>query len=171
MSKKALRKYLEELPKKGLEDQVLELYDRLKEVRDFYNFVFNPREDKVLDEAKFKISKEYFPQGKRRAKKRRSTAQNLIKEFIKLGVAPEKTADLMLFNIEVAQTYTQDVLIKQEAFYKSMLKSFKEAVRYVDKHGLQTSHDHRITRVVEVAIEQKWINAYAFDDIVLSRVQ
>lgn len=171
MSKKALRKYLSEMPKEGLEEQVLELYDRLKEVRDFYNFVFNPKEDKMLEEAKFKISKEYFPPGRRKAKKRRSVAQKFIKEFIKLGVAPEKIADIMVYNIEVAQTYNADRPIKQDMFYRSILKSYKEAIPFIDENGLQSQFDHRLERIVEVAIEQAWINRHAFDEVLLSRVK
>jgi transcriptional regulator with PAS, ATPase and Fis domain len=170
MSKKALRKYVKELKKEELEDQVLELYDRLKEVREFYNFVFNPKEDKMLDEAKFKVSKEYFPPGRRKAKKRRSVAQKFIKEFIKLGVEPAIIADLMVYNIEVAQTYTADHTINQDAFYKSMLKSFKEAIVFIDENGLQSNFNHRLDRIVSMALEQNWINGYALEEALLDRV-
>src|SRR5690606_12984377 len=128
MSKRALKKYLTDLSKPELEEQITELYDRLKEVKEFYDFVFNPKEDKLIDEAKFKISKEYFPIGKRKAKRRRSVAQNHIKNFIKLGVEPRLIGDLMLYNIEIAQAYNKDYEINAESFYKSMLKSFKDAV-------------------------------------------
>ena len=52
MSKRALKKYLTELNKEQLEEQVLDLYQRFKEVKSYYNFVFNPKEDKLLEEAK-----------------------------------------------------------------------------------------------------------------------
>ena len=61
MSKRALKSYLSDLSKSELEEQIVELYDRLKEVKSFYDFVFNPKEDKMLNTAKFAISKEYFP--------------------------------------------------------------------------------------------------------------
>jgi len=169
MSKRALKKYLSELSKEELEDQITELYDRLKEVKEFYTFVFNPNEEKMLDEAKFKISKEYFPQGRRRPKKRRSVAQNFIKNFIKLGVDPMVVADLMLYNIEIAQTFTADVEIKQEAFYKSMLKSFKEAVVFIDEQGLESKMAPRLERVVEEAVQQNWFNKYAFEQVMDKR--
>ncbi len=169
MSKRALKKYLSDLSKAELEEQITELYDRLKEVKEFYNFVFNPKEDKLLDEAKFKVSKEYFPPGKRRAKKRRSVAQNFIKNFVKLGVEPMKIADLMLYNVEVAQTYNASYPIKAEAFYKSMLKSFSEAVTFIDQNGLESQMNERIERVVEEAVLQNWINKYAFEMVLDKR--
>ncbi|NOQ72912.1 MAG: hypothetical protein GQ574_12965 [Crocinitomix sp.] len=169
MSKRALKKYLTDLSKAELEEQITELYDRLKEVKEFYNFVFNPKEDKLLDEAKFKVSKEYFPPGKRRAKKRRSVAQNFIKNFIKLGVEPMKVADLMLYNIEIAQTYNARHTINAEAFYKSMLKSFNDAITYIDQNGLESQMTERINRVVDEAVLQNWINKYAFEMVLDKR--
>jgi hypothetical protein len=169
MSKRALKKYLTSLSKDELEEQITELYDRLKEVKEFYNFVFNPKEDKMLDEAKFKVSKEYFPPGKRRAKKRRSVAQNFIKNFIKLGVEPLKIADLMLYNIEVAQTYNAGHTINAEAFYKSMLRSFKDAVAYIDQNGVEAQMNERIERIVDEVLEQNWINKYAFEMVLDKR--
>ncbi|MBI2281553.1 MAG: hypothetical protein HYU68_12825, partial [Bacteroidetes bacterium] len=100
MSKKDLKIYLASLKKKQLEEQVLDLYDRFNEVKTFYNFVFKPKEDQLLEDAKFKISKEYFPVNSRKPKTRRSVAQNIIKHFIQLGVDNYLVADIMLFNIE-----------------------------------------------------------------------
>ncbi|MBT8311327.1 MAG: hypothetical protein KJN91_00615, partial [Eudoraea sp.] len=68
MSKRALKKYLSELPKEALEAQVMDLYERFPSVKKFYDFVFNPREDKLMQEARFRISNEYFPLKRRRPK-------------------------------------------------------------------------------------------------------
>ncbi|WP_070137050.1 DUF6155 family protein [Crocinitomix algicola] len=169
MSKRALSKYLKELSKSDLEEQVLELYDRLKEVKEFYDFVFNPNEDKLLEDAKFKISKEYFPIGKRKAKKRRSIAQNIIKNYIKLGVDSSFIADVMLFNIEVAQTYNETNTINGDAFYKSMLKSFKDAVKFIDSNGLEASFNERLERITEITYNQNWVNKRVFEDVLDKR--
>ena len=169
MSKRALKKYLTDLSKDELEEQITELYDRLKEVKEFYNFVFNPKEDKMLDVAMFKVSKEYFPPGKRRAKKRRSVAQNFIKNFIKLGVEPLKIADLMLYNIEIAQTYSASHTINAEAFYKSMLRSFKDAVVYIDQSGLEVLMNERIEKITDEVVKQDWLNKYAFEMVLDKR--
>ena len=83
MSKRALKKYLKELKKAQLEDQIMDLYERFKEVKAYYDFAFNPKEEKMLEEARFKIGKEYFPVGRRKAKLRRSVAQKIIKNLIK----------------------------------------------------------------------------------------
>ena len=131
MSKRAFKKYIKSLKKEDLEDQILDLYNRFDDVKVFYNFVFNPNEEKLVKEAKFKISKEYFPPNNRKPKKRRSVAQKLIKHFLKLEMEPHALADVMFYNIEIAQTFSKDMENITEAFEKSMLKSFEQASEFV----------------------------------------
>ena len=118
-------KYLSELKKKELEEQLIDLYHRFPAVKEYYDFVFNPKEDKLVQDAKIKISNEYFPLKRKRPKARRSVAQKYIKHFVKLGVDPHLTADLMLYNLEVAQSFSLEKNVP-EAFYKSMGNSFNE---------------------------------------------
>ena len=44
MSKRDLKKYLNELNKEQLEGQIIELYDKFSTVKVYYDFVFNPNE-------------------------------------------------------------------------------------------------------------------------------
>ncbi len=162
MSKRDLVRYLQGLSKAELQEQVQELYTRLKEVREFYDFVFNPKEDKLLDEAKFKISKEYFPPSGRKPKRRRSVAQKYIRTFLKLGVEPSLTADVMLHQLEIAQAYCAEKVIAQDAFYKSMLKSFKEAIEFIQQANLEKQFLSRLRAVAEKAETMNWINQEQF---------
>ena len=59
MSKRDLKKYLSGLSKNQIEEQFLELYTKFADVKTYYDFVFNPNEEKLLREAKVKISNEY----------------------------------------------------------------------------------------------------------------
>jgi len=163
MSKRELKSYLKELKKKQLEEQIIELYDRFKEVKEFYNFAFNPNENKLIEECKFKISKEYFPIRGRKAKMRRSVAQKYIKHFIRLGVECSIVADVMLYNIEIAQTYSADHYVKAESFYKSMLKSYTEAIQYISENGLKKQFIERLEKISDETIDQKWMNFKGFD--------
>lgn len=162
MSKKDLKIYLAGLKKKQLEEQVLDLYDRFKEVKTFYNFVFKPKEEKLLEEATFKINKEYFPVGSRKPKARRSVAQNYIKHFIQLGVDAYVVAEVMLYNIEVAQRFNQKKEVKQDAFFKSMLRSFEQAVEYIAENKLNDEFNSRMVAIIKTSEDQHWMNADEF---------
>ena len=165
MSKRALTKYLQSLDKQELEDQVLDLYTRFKPVKEYYNFVFNPKEDKLVEEAKFKISNEYFPLKRRKARARRSVAQKYIKQFLLLEMDAALIADVMLFNIETAQRFNDRKRINQEAFYKSMFNSFEQAISFIRENGIWAVYQKRVTQIVETAWEQEWFNATGMENL------
>lgn len=169
MSKRELKKYVAQLTKEQLEEQVMELYEKFSPVKVYYNFVFNPKEDKLLQEAKLKVTHEYFPirkPGRRsqpKAKMRRSVAQKFIKHFILLGVDPFAVADLMLYAIEIAQTYARENPIKSDTFYKSMFNSFDQVLSFCITNGIYTDFKNRILAVADETQTQKWQNHYDFE--------
>lgn len=161
MGKRALVKYLTDLPKKELEEQLLDLYMRFPVVKEYYDFVFNPKEEKLIQQAKTKISNEYFPVKRKRPKARRSVAQKSIKHFIKLGVEPYLVADVMLYNLEVAQTFESEKNVP-EAFYKSMLNSFKEVIHFLVLNGAIEDFKERILRIYQNVQDNRWPYAEDF---------
>ena len=155
MGKRALVKYIAELPKKELEEQLLDLYIRFPVVKEYYDFVFDPKEEKLIQDAKAKISNEYFPVKRKRPKARRSVAQKLIKHFIKLGVDPHLIADVMLYNLEVAQTFELERNVP-DAFYKSMLNSFKEVIHFLVLNAAIADFKKRILKIYQTVQENHW---------------
>ena len=170
MSKRDLKKYLAELNKEQLEEQIIELYEKFSPVKVYYNFVFNPKEETLLQECKLKISQEYYPlkkSGRRsKPKMRRSVAQKYIKHFIILGVDPFLIADVMLYNIEIAQTFSAENVIKHELFYKSMFNSFEQAVVYLIANGILADFKARIIAIHNQSISQKWFNEPEFNAVI-----
>jgi len=165
MSKRELRKYFKELTKEQLEGQITDLYERFKEVKEYYDFAFNPKENQLLEQCRFQISKEYYPAGSRKAKLRRSVAQKWIKKLILLDAETSLIADLMFFNIEIAQTFCGEHYVRQETFYTSMYKSFDEALRFVSEKGILKEFKGRIEKIAGDAWDQKWPNRKAFEDL------
>jgi hypothetical protein len=166
MSKRALKKYVAEMTKEQLEAQLLELYDKFTAVKVYYDFAFNPNENQLIDEAKVKIANEYFPVKSKRPKMRRSVAQQFIKHFKTLGVDSFLLADLMLYTIEIAQTFSAEKPIKQVMFYKSMFLSFHQAVAYLIAQGILSEFHDRVVAVKDNAISQNWYNQYDFEAVV-----
>jgi hypothetical protein len=165
MSKRDLKKYLDSLNKEQIMDQFMEMYDKFKDVKTYYDFVFNPKEEKLVGEAKSKISNEYFPIKTKRAKLRRSTAQKYIKHFIMLGVDPFIVADIILFNIETAMKYSAKREMRYSSFYKSIAKSFEQGVSYVIANAITADFKDRIENIVTEAKRQRWENAEDFKNI------
>lgn len=166
MSKRDLKKYLTELNKEQLELQLMELYDKFSNVKVYYDFVFKPNEVNLIKEAKLKISNEYFPIRGKKSKMRRSVAQKFIKHYITLGVDSFIIADIMLYNLEIAQSLSAEKVIKQELFFKSMLNSFQQAVSFMIEKGILIEFQDRVVAIKENAVTQDWINKYEFNAIV-----
>lgn len=165
MSKRDLKKYLASLTKEQLEEQLIGLYDKFSEIKTYYNFVFNPKEDKLEQEAKVKISNEYFPLKGKKAKLRRSTAQKYIKHFVSLGVDPFIIADIMLYNIEIAQAYSSARVMRYSSFYKSILNSYTQAVEYIAANGMSGDFKQRIIKIHDEAFKQRWENKKEFERV------
>jgi hypothetical protein len=166
MSKRDLKKYVNELTKEQLEEQIIELYHKFSDVKVYYDFVFNPNEDKLLREAKLKISNEYFPLRGKKPKMRRSIAQKFIKHYLTLGVDSFLIADLMIYTIEIAQTFSSEKTIKQELFFKRMLSSFQQAVSFLIENGILHDFKSRVVDIKDQAIKQDWFNSYEFNAII-----
>tara|TARA_R100000655_G_scaffold104139_1_gene151125 strand:+ start:160 stop:672 length:513 start_codon:yes stop_codon:yes gene_type:complete len=162
MSKRAFKKYIKELSKEDLEEQIMDLYNRFEDVKTYYNFVFNPNEEKLVQDAKFKIGKEYFPPNNRRPKKRRSVAHKIIKHYLKLGMEPHALADVMFYNVEIAQTFSEEQEYITEAFEKSIFKSFEQAVQFVAEYGAIPEFEKRIQNIARFSHDHKWTNSYQF---------
>jgi len=167
MGKKNLNRYLGSLDKEQLEEQIKDLYSRFKEVKEFYDFAFDPKEDKLNEEAKIRIYNEYFPFKRKRPRKRRSVAQDHIRHFLQLGVDPSITADLMLYNLELAQSFSKQNYIGQDSFYKSMLNSFDQAFKFLLEHHLTVAFMPRCEAIVVQTEVQEWPNTEAFQMTIL----
>lgn len=142
MSKRALKKYIAGLEREALAEQLLDLYDRFPQVKTYYDFVFNPKEDQLLNEAKMKIRKEYFPQGRRRPKARRSVAKKYIRHFGKLGMEPHLLADLMAYNLETAAAFERTRNCP-DAFYRSIYVSYLDWTAYLVHQGIFPEFSNR----------------------------
>ncbi len=165
MSKRELRKYLKELTKEQLEEQIADLYNRFKGVKEYYDFAFNPNESQLIEQCRFQISKEYYPVGSRKAKLRRSVAQKWIKKLILLDADASMLADVMFFNIEIAQSFSGEHMVRQESFYTSLYKSFDEALRFVSEKGILNEFKGRIEKIAGDACDQQWPNRTLVEDL------
>lgn len=166
MSRRNLKKYLQSLDKDQIAEQFMELYSKFPEVKTYYNFIFNPNEDKLLQDAKLKISAEYFPVKTKKAKLRRSTAQKIIKHFMMLGVEPHITAEVMLYNITIAQKYSAKKEMYYSSFYKSILNSFEQCVNFCISNGILAHFKTQILDIAEQVHQQKWPNKAEFKNTI-----
>ena len=69
---------------------------------------------------------------------------------------PHMVADVMCFNLEIAQTFAMDRNVP-DAFYKSMANSFTEMTTYISQNGLLADYRERMLKIYEETQEQNWL--------------
>jgi len=119
----------------------------------------------LVNDAKTKISNEYFPIKRKRPKLRRSIAQKFIKHFMILGVDDFIIADLMFYAIEVAQKYSSKRNVVYESFFKSLLTAFDQAVKFIIEKGIHAEFESRVNAIKHEVIRQDWSNKFEFINI------
>ena len=79
-----------------------------------------------------------------------------------MGVDPYLTVDLMLYNIEMAQRFSDNKINLKESFYKSFLVSYEEVLKFILENGLLVENKLRVSNIVNEATQQNWMNAEGF---------
>jgi hypothetical protein len=158
MSKRDLKKYLNQLTKSSLKSRFSNC-NEIQPCKVYYNFVFNPKEETLLQECKFKIWTNTFRYKRppRNAKPKKCVvplSRSISSNFITLGVDPFVIADVMLYNIEI-QAFSSENTIKQELFLKvcSILLN-KQSYLWLQM-GLN-EFKSRINAIHKETITQKW---------------
>lgn len=134
MSKPALKKELLKLTKEQLVEQILDLYDKNKAVKEFYDFYLNPLNEKELV-AKYKklIRKEFNVENPEYGSEKFSVAKKAISDFKGLQPSSEALADVMLYLPESACELTYCYGDFSEQFYNSAYNNYKAAFAFMAK--------------------------------------
>jgi hypothetical protein len=162
MGKQKLKAYLKQLAKEEIEEQLIELYETSRDVKKYYDFLLSPREERLVDDWKAKISKEYFPAHGRRRRARRSIGQKAVKELEFLGVSPDVIADIRLFAIEIAILFTVEQHRSDVAFFRSFEVQFEKALDFLKDNGILSDFKPRCSEIVRRVEEAEWSNMEGF---------
>ena len=137
MSKAALKKEFQRLTKEQLVEQILDLYDKNKSVKEFYDFFLNPLNEKDLAEKYKKIiRKEFDVENPHRAGLKFSVAKRAISDFRVLQPSSDVLADVMLFLPECACEFTFKYGDMAEQFYDAAYNNFATALKFIAMNNL-----------------------------------
>jgi len=152
MSKPSLKKELASLTKEQLIDQILDLYEKNKAVKEFYNFYLNPRNEKELAEKYKKIiMKEFGAENPMRAGLKFSVAKRAISDFKDLQPTSGALADVMLCLPECACEFAYNFGDMGMPFYNGAYNNFVAALKFIAQHDLWDSFKARVEQCVKWA--------------------
>ena len=164
MSKIALKKQLQSLTNEQMIETVLEMYDKLKPVKEYLEYYLNPNEKEMFEKYKTIIVNEFYPKGKTAQPKTRfSVAKKAIADFKALKPSPELLGDLMLTLPEMACKFTCDYGDMWEQYYDSASTNFKIALDFLEKNNLLDNFKVRCENCLKNASHC----GYGFEDEIL----
>ena len=151
-TKPRLKKELQKLSKEQLIEQILDLYDTNKSVKELYDFYLNPRKEKdLVEKYKKAIYNEFNIQNPMRAGLKYSVAKKAISDFKGLSPSAESLADVMLTLPEAACRFTYEYGDMTEGFYNSAVTNFETAMKYISANGLLDNFELRVEQCVRWA--------------------
>ena len=137
MSKSTLKKHLQTLTKEQIIEQVLNLYDSYKPVKEYLEYNLSPNEKEQFDKNKAIIVNEFYPKGKYSEPKTSfSVAKKGIADFSKLNPSPKLIGDLMVTFAEMACKFTHDYGDLWEQYYTSTVTNYEQALKFLQKHTM-----------------------------------
>ncbi len=151
MSKAALKKELQGFTKEQLVKHILDLYDKNKAVKEFYEFFLNPRSERELLDKYKKIIYKEFGMNSPTPGLKFSVAKRAISDFKNLQPSPEALCDLMLYLPECACELTYNYGDMSEQFYVATCNNFNKALEMIGHHCLLDEFQLRAEKCVEWA--------------------
>jgi len=148
LTKKALLKHLDKSDKEDIIREVITLFDKFKNVKEFYAAELSDESNPLLERYKEKITKAYSSPNP----KERTTNLNinkLVKEFKKTSIYTRDIADLMLHRVECGVAAFWRNTNRSATFYNCIAVTFEDAVKLISADDSINEFKQRIARIVK----------------------
>lgn len=153
--KREFTKYLKTLDEKALVVELQKLYSKFPMVKKYYEVELSPNTDKIVDEYKVKIKKEYF-RGNSLGRARSSISRKLIAEFKKIAIHQSDVIELWLYRTEMMAAYTMKRSYIKEAFHNSFVRSYEATCEFITKEKLESQFEPRCYEIVKTVEDYGW---------------
>jgi len=155
LTKKALLKHLNKSDKEDIIREVATLFDKFKNVKEFYSTELSGEGNPVLEQYKKKITKAYSGANP----KERTTNINvnkLIKEFKRVSIYDRELADLMLHRVECGIAAIKRNNKRSQTFYSCIISTFEDTVKLIEADGSLNEYKEKIAEALKDSIGGKF---------------
>jgi hypothetical protein len=155
LTKKTLLKHLNKSDKEDIIQEIVTLFDKFKNVKEFYQAELSDEVNPVLEKYKRKIAEAYSKSNP----KEKTTNANLnraIKEFKKISIYDRELADLILYRVECGVSAIKKNNKRTPTFYNCILTSFKDALKLIVAGNSMDEFKPRIEKVLKNAVGAKF---------------
>lgn len=154
MSKSNFKKEIESFDKKQLVKLIMDVYNKNSSAKKYLDCLFNPNEEEVLKIHKQKVREAFYP--KRGFGFKLTIGKKAISDYRKLNPSSDSLIDLLLCYVESGVEFTNDYGDIDERFYLSIEGVYYNALKLIDKVGLQNKYMDRAFQITKKAEHIGW---------------
>lgn len=154
-----LKKILDEMSKDELKQEILKLYNKLPQVKDFYNQDLMSEEERqvVLKGYKDKIYKQFWTSGGNpKGMINNTTVKGVISDYEKIALFPYDVVDLLIYRVEVATDLANQFGGMAESNYNASITAFKKAMKMINDHNLRSHFQDRCKKMLKANNLDYW---------------
>jgi len=148
LTKKTLLKHLTKSDKEDIIREVVTLFDKFKNVKEFYSAELTDAANPILEKYKKKITKAYITANP----KERTTNMNvnkLIHEFKKISIYERDLVDLMLHRVECGIDAFKRNTNRSATFYNCIITTFGNALKLISAYNYMDEFSQRVNKIVK----------------------
>ena len=145
-----LIKILDEMTEEELKQEILKLYNKLPQVKDFYNQDLMTEEERqeALNKYKQKIYHEFWrskesPKGMIN----NTTIKTTIADYEKICLFPYDLIDLLIYRVEITTDYAEHFGGMSGSNYNASITTFKKAIKLMREHNYLTYFESRCKKI------------------------
>jgi len=141
-----LKKLILEMSEDQLRQEIVKLYTKLPQVKDFYNQDLMTEEErqKALEGYKDKIYKQFWTSGGNpRNMVNNTTIKSVISDYEKIAVFPYDIIDLLIYRVEIATDVANQFGGMAESNYNASITAFKKATKLMKENNLKSHFEAR----------------------------
>lgn len=154
-----LKKILDEMSVDELKQEILKLYNKLPQVKDFYNQDLMTEEERqiVLKQYKDKVYKQFWTSGGNpKGMVNNTIIKGIIADYEKIALFPYDVVDLLIYRVEVATDLADQFGGMPESNYNASITAFKKAMKLVRDNNLLSHFESRCKQTFKAGNLDYW---------------
>jgi len=157
LSKKELNKYLSQLSKEELINEIEKLHSKFKQVQEFYLLELGNDTSKFLKDYKKKLDKIFYPKGMF-INPSMAEANKVINEFSKISVHVVDTIDLMLYKAELSVKFFENWGHEFPNVINSFMTGYNKVINLIQENNLEDYFRERCMKIQAYGLNYGLIN-------------
>jgi len=155
MRRSTFLKHINSISEEDLRDELLQLFNKVPEVKAFYSLELGSEKDrqKIYDKAKESIKVKYRTKSYRKPRRPRIQKINtILKELETKAVFQWEMIDIYLFNAEQGLLFMKTYKFYSDPLKNTIINSLKKAIPLIEESLFQEKFKDRVEAMVSLKI-------------------